>query len=521
MIDASPLDSPELSEIHVLCVSPSLPELAETIRSADRLSAQGVPDTERALAEMGSEIDCVVATHEPPVVDAPALHQRLRDAGHEQPFVLYGPQIQASVVETIIAAGDEYLCSQSDTPSRTVLTTRIEAVVDADRTRRDLELQSRAMKQAPVGITIADAQAGDEPLVYINDQFEAVTGYPVSVAVGENCRFLQGPGTSDETVAEIREAIDQQKPVSVEILNYRRDNTPFWNQLDIAPVENNGTVTHFFGFQKDITERRVLTENLTHQLELQDRFASIISHDLRNPLTLAKGHLEMALDEYDDSNLDEVDYALDRIDELIDSVLTMARQGTAIVDPEPIDLDAVVERAGEIVDVPVDVMGELPAVKGEPDRLSTVFENLFRNSVDHRSTNNQRASRADDSVDHRSTNSRPQADDSVDHRSTNNQRASRADDTDDGFGIRVGPTENGFYVEDDGPGIPEADRESVFDWGVTMSEDGTGYGLALVRTIARAHGWDVTITDGTTGGARFEFAIGTRPTAMGRAAAER
>jgi PAS domain S-box-containing protein len=127
----------------------------------------------------------------------------------------------------------------------------------ATRRQEQLELYERAMDGANVGITIADASGSDRRLVYANEGFEAVTGYSPKDAVGRNCRFLQGPRTEAETVDRIRDALDAEAPISVEILNYRRNGEPFWNDLDIVPVrDDSGAVTHFLGFQQDVTERK-------------------------------------------------------------------------------------------------------------------------------------------------------------------------------------------------------------------------------------------------------------------------
>ncbi|WP_318567339.1 bacterio-opsin activator domain-containing protein [Salinigranum marinum] len=118
------------------------------------------------------------------------------------------------------------------------------------------ELKERAMDEAPVGITIADFSLPDRPLVYVNRAFCETTGYSVSEALGRNCRYLQGPDTDPESVAELRRAVDAGESTSVELLNYRRDGTEFWNRVDIAPIENAaGEVTHYVGFQTDITAR--------------------------------------------------------------------------------------------------------------------------------------------------------------------------------------------------------------------------------------------------------------------------
>jgi len=122
---------------------------------------------------------------------------------------------------------------------------------------RDLELKTRAIESAPIGITIADASQPDNPMVYVNEWFQRITGYEEEECLGRNCRFLQGPDTDPETVAEMRTAIDDERPVTVEVRNYRRDGTGFWNRVTVAPVrDGDGEVTHYVGFQEDVTDRK-------------------------------------------------------------------------------------------------------------------------------------------------------------------------------------------------------------------------------------------------------------------------
>jgi PAS domain S-box-containing protein len=151
--------------------------------------------------------------------------------------------------------------AESDRPLRE----RVEAVVGAGTDGPDEDVtgglsasvRRRAMDAAPVGVTIADARADDLPLVYVNEGFERLTGYTASEALGRNCRFLQGPETDPESVAEFNEAIDRAEHRVVELRNHRKDGSAFWNRVELAPVEDDdGTVTHFVGFQLDVTARR-------------------------------------------------------------------------------------------------------------------------------------------------------------------------------------------------------------------------------------------------------------------------
>ncbi|MBX0284936.1 PAS domain-containing protein [Haloarcula salinisoli] len=142
--------------------------------------------------------------------------------------------------------------------------------LEGQQARAELELKERAMDEAPVGILISDPDQHDNPAVYVNDQFTEMTGYPEADALGRNCRFLQGERTDPEPVAELRAAIDAERPVSVELRNYRRDGTEFWNRVSVAPIRNSeGEVTNYVGFQEDVTERK------EHELELKLRNRAI------------------------------------------------------------------------------------------------------------------------------------------------------------------------------------------------------------------------------------------------------
>jgi PAS domain S-box-containing protein len=212
----------------------------------------------------------------------------------------------------------------------------------------------------------------------------------------------------------------------------------------------------------DVTEQRRRERELERQNERLDRFASVLSHDLRNPLNVATGRAELALETDDVSHVADVSTALDRMEGIIDEVLTLAREGEDVEAPEPVRLAVVTEQAWETVetgDATLTVVDDTQ-VTAEPERVVRLLENLFRNSLDHGGPE---------------------------------------------VAVTVGSLPGGFYVADDGPGIPEEERDRVLEYGFSTAEDGTGFGLSIVSTIAEAHGWDVTVTESRDGGARFEF----------------
>ncbi|WP_233740841.1 PAS domain-containing protein [Halobaculum saliterrae] len=628
---------------------------------------------------------------------------------------------------------------------------------------RELERKDRAMDEAPVGITITDPSQEDNPLIYANDRFTELTGYAEDEAVGSNCRFLQGEHTDPDPVAQMREAIDAEEPVTVELRNYSKDGTEFWNRVSIAPVRNDeGAVTNYVGFQRDVTNdkernreleeinailtrlfetlpvgilvedasRNILTANkrlfelfempgtpdevvgadcermadqvsdmftdpegfiecinrlvvnrettdneelaltdgrtfershrpiefpgggghlwvyqdsterkrqeqervttieflqtlygiatdreltadekitrvlelgpeklgLPHGhltridrsgdgeedgtqtvieasgdhellqpgatcplsqsycrktieqeglLEIQDalaagwaddpaygtfelgcyigtavtvndelygtvffasdspredpftdaertfvqlmsqlvsyelehrqatselerqneqleEFASVVSHDLLNPLQVAEGRLELAREEHDSEHLDAVARAHERIDALIDDLLTLAREGKQVNELEPVDMGILTENCWQnVATTDGTLMADVERTfQADRSRLQQLLENLMHNAVEH----------------------------------------GGGDVT-----ITVGELDGGFYVEDDGPGIPDDKRDDIFEAGYSTAEDGTGFGLSIVKQVAEAHDWHVRVTDGSDGGARFEI----------------
>jgi sigma-B regulation protein RsbU (phosphoserine phosphatase) len=161
-----------------------------------------------------------------------------------------------------------------------------------------LALKDRALDVAAEGITIADARLPDRPLIYANDGFERMTGYPVAEVLGRNCRFLQGPDTDAASVAEIRAALAESRECVVEILNYRKDGTAFWNRLSITPVrDSSGEVAHFIGIQSDVTARREAVDGLRRAkeaLERDLRLAARVQQALLPPPEVVAGTLRIA-----------------------------------------------------------------------------------------------------------------------------------------------------------------------------------------------------------------------------------
>ena len=143
------------------------------------------------------------------------------------------------------------------------------------RSKAQLRLKDRALAAAAEGIAIADALLPDNPLIYVNAGFERLTGYSADEVIGRNCRFLQGAETDSETLGNLRAALRDQREITVQLLNYRKDGTTFWNRLSITPVRDpSGPVTHFIAVQSDVTAEKNAQDALQRanvQLEAANR----------------------------------------------------------------------------------------------------------------------------------------------------------------------------------------------------------------------------------------------------------
>lgn len=300
---------------------------------------------------------------------------------------------------------------------------------------------------------------------FVNSAVEPTLGYTPDELVGTNA-FDFVFGHDRETVWNRFIELFETPGESTDRVQHRmkdKDGRVLWGET----VGSNQSETALEGYvinTRDITEMKEREAQLARQNDRLDQFASILSHDLRNPLNVALGRVALAQEEYDSEHLASLQTALERMESLIENILTLARQGQPIDEPQPVTLSTVAEQCWAVVDTKEATLtfdGDLTFL-ADPSRLRQLLENLFRNSVDH---------------------------------------------SGDDVMISVGALseEPGFYVTDDGPGIPEAERSDVFESGYSTAVSGTGFGLAIVTEIADVHGWSVRLTEAEAGGARFEF----------------
>ncbi|SDM52403.1 PAS fold-containing protein [Halogranum gelatinilyticum] len=230
-------------------------------------------------------------------------------------------------------------------------------------------------------------------------------------------------------------------------------------QVTRSPLDPDGTAGGSVLLYHDVTEREAHRRLLERRNDRLDTFTTTISHDLRNPLSVISGYVALTRDTGNLDHLDTVDRTVTRIADFLDDLLTLARQGRTIGDPVRVSLAALVDETVAAAETELTVEATTDRdLLADPDRLRQVFENLLHNAADHGGATT----------------------------------------------VRVGDLPDGFFVEDDGTGISAEKRETVFDYGYTTSAGGSGFGLVIVREIVEAHGWEIAVTEGSTGGARFE-----------------
>jgi PAS domain S-box-containing protein len=361
------------------------------------------------------------------------------------------------------------------------------------RKKRERELERFETIVQAVGDPVY-ALDEDGVLTFVNEATAEMTGYDVDTLVGSSIERIiaaDGAKTGERHIQEmLSDPESRARTFEVEVRTEDGERVPSEFHIALLPSDD-GQFRGTAGIIRDIQERKEREERL-------ERFASVVSHDLRGPLNVILGRVELARQKSELAELDAIAEAADRMNDLIEDLLTLARQGRTVGDLDDVSLSSVAECAWQSVDsddATLDSWVTLTLTADE-ERLQELLENLFRNAVEHGSTS-----------------SRTQSDDAVEHGSTNPDSQARQDTVKhggDNVTVTVGrlDDEEGFYVADDGPGIPESERKDVFEHGYTTNEHGTGFGLSIVERIASAHGWDVSITEGAEGGARFEFRTG-------------
>ncbi|RKS83357.1 PAS domain S-box-containing protein [Haloarcula quadrata] len=335
-----------------------------------------------------------------------------------------------------------------------------------ERKEREEEL-NRSQQIIENSTDIATIIDPEGTITYVSSAVKDVLGHDPEELIGANGFRYQPEETQGAVADAVEHVLDNPAETKRVQTRFRRaDSSWCWIESTLRNRLDDNVIDGILVSSRDITERKEREQELHRQNSRLNEFASVISHDLRNPLNVAQGRAAI-LQQRDDDELQEhltpLVRSLDRMESIIEDTLTLARQGETVGGTDPISVVDLIGKcwAGvETGEATLEIEDEF-TLRGDHDRLQHVFENLFRNAVEH-----------------------------------------GGEDVTVWVG-RCG--EDCLYVEDDGPGIPPSDRDAVLEPGHTSVSGGTGFGLTIVKRIAEAHGWEVAITDGRDGGARFEF----------------
>lgn len=391
-------------------------------------------------------------------------------------------------------------------------------IISTDITARrenelELTLRNSAIESSSTGITIADATQPDLPLIYVNKAFTEVTGYSAEESLGRNCRFLQGEDRDQPGVSTIRQALQQGRGCDVQLRNYRKDGTLFWNELRLAPIHNtDGQLTHYVGLSTDITVKKQLEaerERLVQDLEqtvgelkiakriadensrLKSEFLATMSHELRTPLNAIEGYSSIMLNSMGVEiapaplrMVERIGANSKRLLALINDFLDLSRieSGRFEIAYKPINLFTLAEEWKAEVQVlakrkelqlTVDVDPTLPpSIRGDEDALSKMVVNLLGNAVKF-----TREGEVNLSL----------------RRLGTDMWTIVVSDT----GIGIAPHAREYIFEE----FRQADSSSKREYG------GTGLGLSIVQKLARLMDGNVTLTSEVGEGSTFTITL--------------
>lgn len=356
-----------------------------------------------------------------------------------------------------------------------------------------LETLWQAIEATRSAVIVTDSQQPDDPIVYANQAFYDLTGYEPKETLGHNCRFLQGEGTSQKDLGRIRRAVKAGNHIQVRLKNYRKDGSMFWNDLIMSPVrDSTGTLTHFVGFQLDVTDQVLFEERLQHSrasLEQSNReleqFTYAASHDLQEPLRMVASYLQLIKERYKgqlDADADVfIGFATEgaeRMQVLVNDLLALSRVRTAGRVFKKEDMDQILQSvlanmqlAIHEADAVVTVQ-PLPALTVDRTQMLQLLQNLISNALKYRQVNQ-----------------RPIVDISAERRGAYCT----------------------FAVRDNGIGIDPAYHERIFGMFQRLHSrseyPGTGVGLAICSKIVERHGGKLWVESVPGEGSVFYFRL--------------
>lgn len=409
------------------------------------------------LFERNVDIDCVVSDYELERGSGVDLLEEVRQRRPYLPFIVFTGTGSEAVASSAISSGATNYLQKGRGGARFVtLLSQIRQAVSHRYVEKQVHRGFRAIDTTSEGIALL---TNDFRFNYVNEAYADLFGYDSEALIGQSWVATLTEDSVDCLQSAVVPKVDSEGEWSGDITGERRDGSTLTVTLTISSVAGDEYVCAV----RDVTERKERERALVRENERLDEFASRVSHDLRGPLSIIYGYLNLARKTGDEEHFDEIEQAADRIEAIISDLLEIARQGEKTLKLDAVDVDEFAEDVWNGIEsrsATVDTDSADGRILADRDRLTELFANLFRNSVEHGS----------------------------------------GDVT-----VTVGSTSDGFYVADDGTGIPEERRERVFQSGYSTDDTGTGLGLSIIEQVADSHGWTISIEESGDGGARFSF----------------
>ena len=268
-------------------------------------------------------------------------------------------------------------------------------VISAETALGETDIFRAAVQMSRMPMCLTDPDGEDNPIIFCNQAFEQLTGYSQEEILGRNCRFLQGEGTDREAAGEIRLSLEARQDVHIELLNYRKDGTPFWNALFISPViDTTGRLVYFFASQLDVSRRREAEAVLqqSQRVETLGAMASSVAHEFNNLMTVVLANLERLEGEQDPirraRQLSRARWGAERATKLTDQMLSFARR--QFHDNQVLDVNATIAGCDTILDqmagsgstVRLELAPEPLLASLDASQLEMALLNLVRNAAD-------------------------------------------------------------------------------------------------------------------------------------------
>jgi PAS domain S-box-containing protein len=349
------------------------------------------------------------------------------------------------------------------------------------------------LRNSSVAIIITDAQKTDNPIIFANPAYKIITGYDPSEVIGRNPRFLQGPLTDPESIHKLHDAVHDGKSCRLELVNYRKDGTPFWNEVALDPIhDETGAIRHWVSLKTDVSKRKNIEselnkalENLEHAYLEIDNFAHTVSHDLKNPINSIAGFGKILHTIYgskmEPQELELLTLMLDssnRMKELVQDILDFSEIGLANINRENVSLSKMAREISTALQKNDPsrnvrwVLGENLVAQGDPKYLCFAMENLFGNAWKYSGKNEETVIE---------------------------------------FGSIIKDGETVYFVRDNGAGFDAENAKTLFQpfqrFHSKNEFPGSGVGLSTVARVIEKHGGRIWAESKPNEGATFYFTL--------------